>query len=127
MRVARFGLPSYDFPSVPAVLADEQRVLEIESEVTEAQPQVLITLGDQPLKWFAKKYGSKPRLALYGEDGDSYGRLHDMRIAGRKLFHLPLVHPRQAGRLGHHSDKWYELHHNWMREVAPRLLAKIPV
>jgi uracil-DNA glycosylase len=62
--MARFGLPSYDFPPVPAALADEQRVGEIESEIAEAQPQVLVTLGDQPLKWFTKRYGSKSRRSL---------------------------------------------------------------
>ena len=125
--MAELGLPEYDFPAVPTVLADESRVRQIEAELAEAQPQVLVTLGDQPLKWFTKAYGSESNLSAYGEDNDSYGRLHDIEIAGRKLSLLPLVHPRQAGRLGSHSGKWFDLHDHWMRDVAPGVLERIPV
>lgn len=121
----RLGLPRYNFPPVPSVLVSDERVLEIEKELLVAAPQVFITLGDQPLKWFMKPYGSKSRLASYGETKAEYGRLHNIEVAGRKLKLLPLAHPRQAGKLGSHSSKWNELHTYWVENIAPGLLGAL--
>lgn len=118
----RYGLPAYDFPPVPAFLASEARRLEIEDEIRAASPEVMVTLGDQPLKWFARQHGAHPTLGSYGETPETYGRLHNLEIAGRALKLLPLVHPRQAGRLGSHSANWSELHGYWTEHVAPVLL-----
>ena len=121
-RRERLGLPAYDFPPVPSVLASATRRLEIEGEILAASPEILITLGDQPLKWFAQHYGSQSALGSYGETPETYGRLHSLEIAGRPLKLLPLVHPRQAGRLGSHSVIWSKLHVHWTTHVAPSLL-----
>jgi uracil-DNA glycosylase len=121
-RRDRLGLPAYDFPPVPSVLASATRRLEIEGEILAASPEVLVTLGDQPLKWFARHYCSQPSLGSYGETPETYGRLHDLEIAGKAVKLLPLVHPRQAGRLGSHSASWSELHAFWIGRVAPYLL-----
>lgn len=117
------GLPDYDFPPVPAILATEERRLAIQQEIIAASPDVLVTLGDQPLKWFTSPYGSHTTLGAYGETIETYGRLHDLVIAGRALKLLPLVHPRQAARLGTHSATWSELHAHWKKHVAANLLA----
>jgi len=122
-RREALGLPVYNFPVVPSTLASATRRQEIEGEILSASPEVLVTLGDQPLKWFAKHYGSQPALGRYGETPETYGRLHDLEIAGRALKLLPLVHPRQAGRLGSHSAAWSRLHAHWTAQVAPPLLA----
>lgn len=115
------GLPPYSFPAVPSTLASAARRREIEEEILTAAPEILVTLGDQPLKWFAKHYGSQPALGLYGETPETYGRLHDLEIAGHRMKLLPLVHPRQAGRPGSHSATWSELHDSWIAQVAPYL------
>ena len=73
-RRETLGLPDYNFPPVPSILASATRQLEIEGEILAASPEVLITLGDQPLKWFAQHYGSHPALGLYGETPETYGR-----------------------------------------------------
>lgn len=122
--VARWNLPAYNFPKVPSTLADADRVREIEREIADASPEVLITLGDQPLRWFTKIHGSRSRLAAYGETVDTYGRFHNIAIAGRPIRLLPLVHPRQAGRLGSYSRKWNDLHNHWAQYVAPRIIAE---
>lgn len=121
------GLPEYDWPAVPNSLSDNKRVHEILEEFHLASPSVMITLGDQPLKWFVGKLsGTKnQRLADYGETFETYGSLHDIFIDGRSLKLLPLVHPRQAGKLGSHSQKWAELHDNWMKSKAPEILCKL--
>jgi uracil-DNA glycosylase len=122
-RREALGLPAYNFPAVPSILASATRRLEIEDEILGALPEVLVTLGDQPLKWFVQHYGAQPALGLYGETPETYGRLHELEIAGRALKLLPLVHPRQAGRLGSHSATWRKLHVHWAAHVAPQLLA----
>lgn len=121
-RREELGLPVYDFPPVPSTLASATRRLEIEGEILAAQPEILLTLGDQPLRWFAQHYGAQSTLGSYGETPETYGRLHDLEVAGKALKLLPLVHPRQAGRLGSHSAAWSELHFFWATHIAPCLL-----
>lgn len=125
-RMRQFGLPEFDFPPVPAMLADEARIRAIEQEVLDAAPAVVITLGDQPLKWFTSRYGSHKTLAAYGETEDTYGMLHEVAIGGHRTRLLPLVHPRQAGRLGSHSPKWSALHGYWIQNRAGALMESIP-
>lgn len=120
--IGTLGLPAYDWPSVPAALADAERRTQITAEIAEASPDVLITLGDQPLKWFASSFGAKARLGSYGEARDRYGRLHEIRIGQRTMTLLPLAHPRQVARLGSHSAQWAGLHEHWVKRVAPDLL-----
>jgi uracil-DNA glycosylase len=102
------------------------RATEVEEEILEASPSVLVTLGDQPLKWFASRYGAHPKLEAYGDSEREYGRLHDVAIGGCRMKLLPLVHPRQAGGLGSHSPKWSRLHRYWAANTAGSLLASIP-
>ncbi len=123
---AVFSLPDVDFPPVPEVLADGERVKEIESELIEAESQVLVTLGDLPLKWFARHYGAKSQLSAYGTSLEQYGQMHAITVGGRRVFLVPLVHPRQASRLGGHSSDWAQLHQDWIAKTAPGILASVP-
>jgi len=118
----KLGLPEPDWPTVPQKPSDEQRREDIEKEVRQSRAKVIITLGDQPLRWFTKFFGSKSRLRDYGTETSTYGQLHQIEIGRRKLQLLPLVHPRQAGKLGSHSSEWARLHEKWRRTLAPRLV-----
>lgn len=123
------GLPDVTWPDLPKRLIDDNRKDKIEAEVSESGADILITLGDQPLKWFSSHFGTKSLLSAYGKDPDEYGRLHPIpeKIGGRIMKLLPLVHPRQAARLGSHSSDWYELHKHWIDNVAPTLLSSTGV
>jgi len=119
-----FSLPDYSqWKEVPKVLADDDRIHEILDEFCSASPEIIITLGDQPLKWFVRKVSSdrRSKLADYGETDETYGRLHDIEIDGRKLQLLPLVHPRQAAKLGRYSPVWFNRHDEWKQSTAPFL------
>ncbi len=118
----KLGLPDFQWGAVPRVLADEHRRCQIAAEIEQASPEVLITLGDQPLKWFSKFHGSKSRLSSYGKSEETYGQLHSIEVGGNRIGLLPLVHPRQAARLGGHSVRWSELHEFWVRNTASKLL-----
>ncbi len=120
--VERSLLPKPDWSEVPKELASESRRSAIVGEVLESQASVLITLGDQPLHWFAKHFGSRSRLVSYGMTETEYGHLHPLEIEGHRLSLLPLVHPRQAARLGAHLSAWAAAHKQWVKETAPHLL-----
>jgi uracil-DNA glycosylase len=109
-------------PTLPSILADETRRNEILAELEASQASTLILLGDEPIKWFLSHFGTPhKRLIGFGQTPETYGRLHPIPIAGRDIDVLPLVHPRQAARLGSHSPVWHQAHTYWMEVVARSL------
>jgi hypothetical protein len=111
-------LPPSTIPQFNAAELDsEKRRVEILNELKKSQADTLILLGDLPIKWFLKYYvDSKPaKLSQFGTTQDSYGRMHEMIVAGRTMNVLPLCHPRQAGKLGTASSQWGLLHEAWIR------------
>jgi uracil-DNA glycosylase len=122
-RLKARGLPEFNFPPVPRVLCTPERAREIVDEIGSSRAEVLLTLGDEPLRWFASIFGAHKALAAYGDAPETYGRLHPIDVGGRRMQLLPLVHPRQAARLGTHSQKWAALHEQWMNDRARSLSA----
>lgn len=124
-------LPEVVWPRAPKSeadwrnLVDRQRRDRIASEVAEASPEILVTLGDAPLRRFARHFGARSSLASYGQSRDEYGRLHEATIAGCRLQLLPLVHPRQAEKLGTSSPKWAELHRHWIASRVSGFLGNV--
>ena len=120
--VAEMGSPPVNWPTVPARPADDARKAEVATELRESKAEIVITLGDQPLQWFMSKYGSHTRLREYGNNPDAYRQLHPIETEGRSRLLLPLVHPRQAARLGGHNKIWADLHTTWVIDKARTLL-----
>jgi uracil-DNA glycosylase len=119
-----YDLPPASVPLVPEVLAGEDRQQAILAELRQSQAEILILLGNQPLRWFLLAFESRwKRLIDFGMDTESYGRLHPVTIAGQSIQVLPLAHPRQIDRLGRASARWFELHQAWRDQDAPTLLA----
>ncbi|MEI8195410.1 MAG: hypothetical protein WCI73_05825 [Phycisphaerae bacterium] len=116
----RYGLPVPTIPSVPIVLADEARRVAITNELLESQAEVLILLGDQPIREYLRFID--PRWARLSDFGP-YGQLHKTLIGGKTMQVLPLVHPRQAGQLGRSSATWFQCHAAWTQNAAHGLLA----
>lgn len=124
--VEAFSLPHPSVPEVPRRLADDQRREELLEEVRQSKAELLVTLGDQPLRWFLGPLaGAKRRLVDYGADAATYGRLHWMELGGRRIAFLPLAHPRQIARLGRSSQRWSDLHEHWRRSIAPAILQDV--
>jgi len=122
--VSSHGLPMPSVPPVPRVLADSARRAEILGELLESGAEVLIALGDQPLRWFLRPLvQTHSRLADFGELPHEYGRPHTVTLGGREIAVVPLAHPRQIARLGSSSQRWFDRHARWMRESARSLLA----
>jgi uracil-DNA glycosylase len=109
------GLPAASIPPKPKVLADDARQQAILSELIESQAEILILLGDEPIKWCLRPLCPQwqwKRLSAIQSYG-SYGQLHDAQIGQRKISVLPLVHPRQIERLGSSSKLWSDRHKEW--------------
>jgi hypothetical protein len=83
----------------------------LRSELEEASPDLVVTLGAEPLRC----------LGLGGLDRTTYGSVSDASILGLRVRLLPLVHPRQAGRLGKSSPEWEAVHREWLETKASNL------
>jgi uracil-DNA glycosylase len=117
-RIARHELPLPTVPNVPAELTNEHRRQAILAELQKSEASTLILLGDEPIRWFLRFYCDCPRrLGLF----QPYGLLNRYTIAGREMNVLPVVHPRQAARLGTSTEKWFVTHQMWLRGVAASL------
>jgi hypothetical protein len=107
-------LPQVNFPAVPKVFADEQRRKEIVNELKESKAKLLILLGDKPIEDFLKYYHKVESLSQVTKNGKLYGKKFSVDIEGYLVEVLPLVHPRQAGRLGTASVNWEKTHKVWV-------------
>jgi hypothetical protein len=120
--IERHHLPIPSVPDLPQVLANDERRSEIADELARSKAEVLILLGDQPIKWFLAFFDDRWRkLSDFGQTVEIYGNLHKTKAFGREISILPLVHPRQAGRLGASSEMWAQLHRTWMRTQAKKV------
>lgn len=120
----KYGLSKATTPPVPKnPLCDDDRPEQILAELRESGARKVVLLGDQPIKWFLGHFEDPEkrheRLADFGDTHETYGRVHNINIGGQDYDVLPLVHPRQASKLGAHSAKWYGLHQEWMKNTGP--------
>lgn len=122
----KYALPIPTVPLVPKVLADEERRASISSEIHESGAGVLILLGDKPIQWFLSYFDNHwEKLADFGHDNQSYGRLHNMSVGGKVIKVLPLAHPRQIAELGLSSAIWTNAHNTWIKQTASKVAQSI--
>jgi len=82
-----------------------------------ASKALIILLRDEPIRWFLSYFDNRwSKLSDFGENEKSYGRIHTVQMNGKSYGILPLVHPRQATRLGAHSKRWAGLHSKWIEK-----------
>lgn len=114
----RLGLPAATVPrdDSRSRYANTDRVEELAEEFWGSGAELLVTLGDAPLREFAHvlKFSGFAALAAFGRSAADYGRHHPFTFRGRRFELLPLAHPRQSGRLGASSAIYYELHRAWV-------------
>lgn len=115
----RFGLATPSVPPIPEVMTTENRRQAIMDELLDSGAKTLIILGDKPVQWFLSYFdGRWNKLADFGRDGKSYGRLHKAQVGGKEIQVLALAHPRQIAQLGQSSSVWYNLHKAWVEQMA---------
>jgi uracil-DNA glycosylase len=119
---SKFGLSIPSVPPVPVSLTDDNRRKEILDEIMESQAKVLVVLGDKPIQWFLSFYDKRwKKLADFGRDSQSYGRLHKLNLGGKDMEVLPLAHPRQIAKLGRSSAVWFDSHKAWIAKSASNI------
>jgi len=108
------GLNEVTIPKRPSKFCDSDRCIEIIAELEESKAEMLILLGDIPIKQFLNAVASVDYKTLQEyKDQYGYGNFSEAVINGKIYKVLPLAHPRQIGGLGSHSSNWYDEHQKW--------------
>lgn len=115
-------LPEVAWPTVPSVLADDERRRAIRDEIVESNASTVMLLGDEPIRWFLNHYDDRwSKLSDFGKTPERYGRCHSVRLDDLEVDVLPLVHPRQAAALGFSDPEWRALHVAWTKDCPVML------
>ena len=104
----------YNFPSVPQLIADENRISEIILELEESGTSKIILLGDEPIKYFLRHF--EPSIKNLSAI-EPYGKELSVRINNKQYCIICLAHPRQTARLGNSNSKWYDYHQKWIQHM----------
>jgi len=124
--IMEFNLPECTIPAFNgAELNNAARVKEIVVELEQSQADTIILLGDAPIKYFLSYFVNCKKLSDFGDSPDDYGKTHKSKIAGKTYKIIPLVHPRQAGKLGKSNQYWGDLHQIWAINKAITQLGKL--
>ena len=115
----KYHLNDVTIPKCPSNFCEGDRPKEIIAELEESKAELLVLLGDKPIKQFLNVVASVDFKSLkeYVEMKDSYyGKKTHAVINGKSYTILPLAHPRQIGGLGSHSGRWYDEHLEWEKQ-----------
>lgn len=118
--IGQYGLNPVTIPHRKNKFCDQNRCEEILEELEESQAELIILLGDIPIKQFLKNVANVEYSTLqeyvnipkYG-----YGNCSEIVVNNRTIKVLPLAHPRQIGALGAYSKKWQQIHLEWEKKV----------
>ena len=113
-EMEKFHLNRVTIPSRPVTFCDQKRCTEILQELEQSKADLLVLLGDIPIKQFLKKVADVEYTSLQEYvDKYGYGNCSETIVGNRKIEVLPLAHPRQIGGLGRHIKKWSQEHLAW--------------
>ena len=115
--VKKYNLPKCTIPNYNSQeFNNDVRREEILKELELSGANIIVLLGDLPIKHFIAHYIDDKRetLAAFGKKINEYGKLHKFTIHNNEYQVLPLVHPRQAGKLGRSDQDWHDLHRQWI-------------
>lgn len=115
-----FNLPKADIPSKKERwhYLTKKRFREIIEEIFLSRAELIITLGQQPLKWFLQEYNRGIGNLLNVQD---YGHVTKIQIESVKLNFIPLFHPRQLLKEKNIDSRVGLLHFDWIKTKAKKL------
>ena len=109
-----YGLNEVTIPKRPSRFCDRKRCEEIVAELEESKAELLVLLGDIPIKQILNVVTNVNYKSLQEyKELHGYGIPTDVTINGKPIKVLPLAHPRQIGGLGSHSSEWHTVHLEW--------------
>jgi len=112
--IEKYGLNRVTVPIEDGNFCNDIRREEITKEILDSEAEILVLLGDIPIKQYLKHVSNIDFSSLreyvnkYG-----YGEPVALQIAGRSLNVIPIAHPRQIGGLGRSNKFWYGEHKKW--------------
>jgi hypothetical protein len=113
-----YGLNEVTIPKRPSKFCDSERCKEIIAELEKSKAELLVLLGDIPIKQFLNVVASVDYRSLQEyNDLHGYGNPTEAIINGKTYKILPFAHPRQIGGLGSHSSNWFDQHQKWESNV----------
>ena len=113
----KFDLNEVTVPHRPSSFCNSERCKEIVAELEKSKADLLVLLGDIPIKQFLNKVANVDYKSLQEyTDLYGYGKPTETSINGRTIKVLPFAHPRQIGALGHHSNKWFHAHQKFLKQ-----------
>ena len=114
----RYDLDEVTVPKRPNNFCNRKRREEIVAELDESQAELLILLGDKPIKQFFNFVANVKYTNLQEYvDCIGYGKCTEATINGRKIKVLPLSHPRHIGAMTPYIKKWHQMHKNWEKQM----------
>ncbi len=112
-----YGLNPVTIPKRPSRFCDDVRAKEITEELLRSEAELLVLLGDVPIREYLNRVAKVPYRTLQEYvNFHGYGNPSPVEICEKTLQVLPLAHPRQIGGLGAHSQHWHEMHKQWESE-----------
>ena len=117
----KYNLNPVTIPPRRTTFCDEERCKEILQELEQSKANLLVLLGDIPIKQFLNRVADVDYTSLQEYvDKYGYGNRSKTLVGNRTIEVLPLAHPRQIGGLGFHSTKWSQEHKNWEEKSKKR-------
>jgi uracil-DNA glycosylase len=115
-----FNLPEAEIPTKNDRFSfiNKKRYREIIEEIFQARPEVMISLGQQPLKWFLKEYDKNVGSLLSIKD---YGSVKEIQIKSIKIKLIPLFHPRQLLKEKNRDTRVGLLHYDWLKNKVKKI------
>jgi hypothetical protein len=115
-----FNLPKAEIPSKEERKNDltKKRFSEIIEEIFLSKAEFIITLGQQPLKWFMQEYNSGMENFL---NVKNYGSIIKIQLESVKFNFIPLFHPRQLLKEKNIDSRVGLLHFDWIKTKAKKI------
>ena len=107
----KLNLPSDTRISASTRKINFERVTEILDDIKLSAAELIITLGNDPIKSFINCFDKSITNLAH----DSYGQILNIKLNGTPYRLLPLVHPRHIKGMSGSSPKWKETHKLWLK------------
>jgi uracil-DNA glycosylase len=84
----------------------------------QSRAEIIITLGQQPLKWFLREFDKNFGNLLSVQD---YGLTTEVKIESVNFKLIPLFHPRQLLKEKNIDTRVGLLHYDWIKTKAKKI------
>ena len=117
--IGKCNLNKVTVPIEDGKFCDNKRCEEITNEILISKADVLVLLGDMPIRQYLNRVCSTDFVNLRDYTNKyGYGQTKFIRLAERTISIMPIAHPRQIGSLGSSNQIWYDKHKIWEKFLS---------